>query len=221
MYETKIVKDGDPAFGIDGTFQIHDHIYPMTDDADDALLMHLTDLGYRVEDSKDNGYTAKLVHKTTKAEILGDAFEQAGAARNNHSTFFVSFNYLNKPKIPLNFSKVHDLIIAHSSRPSNLDYYNRPNDQMSDVAISRMSGFVKNMVDVDYDRWEIFLNQATYYHAQDFIRYMAFWASQNSDKTPRPVRIDTYGDAEVIPANGKFIFRRPNPMGGYGRRFGP
>lgn len=85
---------------------------------------------------------------------------------------------------------------------------------MSDIAISRMSGFVKNMVDVDFELWEDFVEEARHYHAQDFIRRMAHWASQYSDQRPRVVKIGDFENDEIILGDKQFDLKKPLPISG-------
>jgi hypothetical protein len=147
MYEQQIIEDGDPAFGIEGTFQIHNTIYVLTDEGDFHLLNRLTDLGYQIQENEKGHrygdmYVAMLMHTRTKSEILLEHTISAGHATDQHSTYFVDMNYKGKPKISLENPNVHNIIISISSHSHRLNWYNRPHDQMSDIAISRMSGFV-------------------------------------------------------------------------------
>lgn len=219
MYEARIVKDGDPAFGIEGTFQIHDTIYVLTEEGDFHLLNRLTDFGYQVRenenrhDSHGEVYIAVSRHIRTKSEIIDEHTNAVGRATNANSTYIVDMNYKGKPKISLEDPNVHNVIISISSHSHRLDWYNRPHDQMSDVVISRMSGFVKNMVDVDFDLWKEFVEEARHYHAQDFIRRMAHWASQHSDQKPRIVAESI--DRNTIIVGGKdFNLTKPLSIGG-------
>lgn len=120
MYEPKIVKDGDPAFGIEGTFQIHNIIYVLTGDADFLLLNHLTDLGYRVQENEKGHrygdiYVATMGHIRTKTEMLEEVFDAVGRATNANSTYFVDMNYKGHPKLSLSAQNIHDQIITIAS----------------------------------------------------------------------------------------------------------
>ena len=189
MYDTKFIKDGDPAFEIEGIFQIHNMIYVLTQDADNDLLLKLTDLGYQIHDNGEScGYTASLTHALTKEEI---------------------------PKFSLTEPHIHNIIISAASQRADIGYYNRPHDQMSDIAISRMSGFVKNMVNVRFNLWEEFVSAARDYHAQDFIRALAHWASSYSDKKPRAVKLDAHGTIMIIEGAKQFNLTKPLPIKGF------
>ncbi len=220
MYEAQIVKDGDPAFGIEGTFQVHNTIYVLTDDADIALTGYLGAMGYMVEQNvHGSGYSATMGHIRTKNEILDEVFEAAGNATKGHSSYIVDTQYRNHPKLELVNPDIHNIIISTASQRGDLGYYNRPHDKMSDVAISRMSGFVKNVIDVDFELWAEFVNEARHYHAQDFIRCMAHWASMYSDKEPRVAKGGAFEKDEIILGNKEFNLKKAQPIPFFGRTY--
>ncbi len=204
MYENNNIEDGLPVFGIEGTFQISDIIYVLNDQADDTLLLTLTDLGYAVEYTSDRGYAVKLTHHQTQSEIAGEFIKAQGRATDKPSSFIVSLEYSNHPKLKLNAPDIHNRIIRSASQRSDISYYNRDADHMSDLVIGRMSAFVKHLVDIQYETWEQFLSEARYDHAQDFIRRMAHWASVNSDQTLRDVKFDNNGSKVTVDGSKPF-----------------
>jgi hypothetical protein len=204
MYESNNIEDGLPVFGIEETFQISGTVYVLTDDADDALLLTLADHGYRVTYTSEGAYIARLSHQQTQSEIAGEFIKAQGRSTDNSSSYIVTLEYKNKPRLQLSDLDIHTAIISSASQRSDISYYNRDGDHMSDLVIGRMSAFVKHLVDIPYETWEHFLSEARYDHAQDFIRRMAHWASVNSDQTLREVKYDGYALAVTVDGSKAF-----------------
>jgi hypothetical protein len=220
MYEQQIIEDGDPAFGIEGTFQIHNTIYVLTDDADIALTGYLGAMGYIVEQNDHGfGYCATMGHIRTTNEMLDETLDAAGNATKGHSSYIVDTQYRNQPKLKLTDADIHNIIISSASQRRDIGYYNRPHDQMEKIAISRMSGFVKNIVEVDFELWTEFVYEARHYHAQDFIRGMVHWASMHSDKTLRVVKGGDFEKDEIILGNKQFNLKKAQPIPFFGRTY--
>jgi len=220
MYEPIVIEDGDPAFGIDGTFQIHNTIYVLTDEADAALLECLAARGYhlhKVIPDRDDFYAAQQPHKQTRAEVIDDVLHGGGLAIANASTLMIDMKYMNAARFSLKELFIHDQIIISASQRHDIGYYNQPHDQMSDIALSRMSGFVKNMVDVPFERWENFISESRQYHAVDFIRAMAHWASRESNYSTRIVCGGLHGESEIISGADQFKITKAQPIPFFGR----
>lgn len=220
MYEPIIVNDGDPAFGIKGTFQIHNTIYVTTDEADEILLSRLTDFGYRLNtglSNQEDFYIAQQPHKQTRDEIMAEVVHNGGLAIQHPSNLFIDLRYINAQRLSLKGAVIHEKIIVAASQRRDTGYYNRPHDQMSDVALSRMSGFVKNMVDVPFNDWQDFIIEARQYHAIDFIRGLAHWASRRSDNSPRMVRGGPHGEDETISGTDEFNIIKALPIPFFGK----
>ena len=205
MYENNNIKDGLPVFGIEGTFQISNIIYVLNDQADDALLLTLAAHGYAVEYTSDRGYAAILTHQQTQSEILDEFIKAQGHATDKPSSFVVSLEYSNHPKLKLNDPDIHSRIIRSASQRCDISYYNRSGDHMDDLVIGRMSAFVQHLVDVPFEKWKEFLRHSQYDHSQDFIRRLAHWASVNSNKTVRHVRYDGHGSEVTVNGAETFV----------------
>jgi hypothetical protein len=211
VYEQDIITDGDLPFGIEGTFQICDTIYVLTDEADEALLARLSSLGYRLEENTE-GYTAKVSHIRTPTEIFDEAFTSVGSPTTNASSYIISQIYQGANRISLSHPDLHNVVISAASQRRDIGYYNRPDDRMPDIAVARMSGFVRHVVDVSYDEWMEFIDEAKHYHAQDFIRRLAHWASEKSDKQPREVRVNSSGSTQIILGAKPFNLTKSQPI---------
>lgn len=217
MYEPIFIQDGDTAFGIEDTFQIHDTLFVLSDE---ALYLLETVLGaheYILEAPKHTTsgrdyFTARKRHKQTHDEGLNDVLERQGRATKNPLSFIVSLRYLNKEKHSLAEEDIHGIIVSAAGQRRDIGYYNRPTDHFNNVALSRMTGFVKNVVAVPMNKWQAFLDEHGRDHAQDFIRGMAWWAGMNSDMKPRSVRIYAHENETVDPSK-PFIRKYPKDRG--------
>lgn len=215
MFENKNIPDGSRAFDIQGTFQIHDTIYVLTDDADAALMGELAKREYHLTES-DLGYAARKVYTVTGDEIMDKLLSSEGHSTTDPINFIISHEYLGRNKLSLAQPDIHQTIIGVTKHPSKLSWYNRPTDQFNDIAMARMHGFVVNMVDVPVKKWKKCRNYMASIHAADAIRYLAYWAARNSDMTSRRVAVDRYdGPCEVINPHHPFQIKKPLQRGYY------
>ncbi|HRQ61094.1 MAG TPA: hypothetical protein PLO23_06245 [Alphaproteobacteria bacterium] len=211
-----ILKNGDRAFGIEGTFRIEDIIYVLNEEANHTLMLTLADNhGYHVRAVQGpNGedapfYTARLQHRITQDERFDDIFKEM---KETPLALTVSTQYIDHPKFTLAEPDIHGMILSAAWQPAKLSYYDRPRDHFDRSIISRMSGFVKNMVDVPFEKWQEFVKNCGHYHSQDFIRALALWAAQNSDNAPREVRLDRFDTERLDPAL-PFVLKFPHNNG--------
>lgn len=216
MHKQRPLKNGDPAFGIEGTFRIEDLIHVLTAEADYALMLKLADnYGYHVRAVKGAQgqeapfYSARLEHNITKDERFDDLL---GEMKETPLSLTISTQYVDHPKFTLAEPDIHGMILSAAWQSSRLSYYDRPRDRFDENIVSRMSAFVKNMVDVPYEKWQEFVTNARHYHSQDFIRALALWAAQNSDNAPREVKLDRH-DTETLDPAAPFVLKFPHNNG--------
>ncbi len=216
-FENEIVKDGDPAFGIKGTFRIHDTIYVLDEESDSLLVTLLGNNDYILKNSKSgNGYHAKRSHKIRPDDIL---FGLGPEGKRFPLDFIITLEYADGHKHSLTEPDIHETILRKASHVPTLDWYDRDTDHFNEIIIGRMTGFVKNLVDVEPEKWDEFLDQARYLHSRDFIKSMAAWASRESDGIPRTVRYSSNNPRENVTIQPDDTFTtRPNLPRHY---FGP
>lgn len=199
-YETLPVKDGDAAFGIEGTARISDVIYVLRPEADGFLLNALAASDYLLTPGADpDTIHVERAHNVTPHEIIGAALLGDVAMP---LSLTVDLRYADGHRHALTEPDIHETILRRANQRSNLGYYNRADDRIADLPLARMDAFVRHMVDVDYARWQEFAGAACRLHAQDFVKSLAAWASRHSDGTPRRVRVDLHGaDVTVLPTD--------------------
>jgi hypothetical protein len=211
MYEPVYVNNGEPAFGISGTFRIGNVIYVRDAEADFSLLNHLADLGYEMFPYPENPstpyerYSAVQRHRTTQEEIFGECLSDSAPGKFLLMPFAVTITseYLNAPKHTLYEPDIHETIMSVLGAPARIDHH-RPKETITERKISLMNAFVKNMVEVPYGEWVKFINRSQNYSGDDFVRALAHWAGSNSDKGIRLVRVDTQDSREFIDTSVPF-----------------
>lgn len=170
-------KDGQTAFNIEGTFCVGDTIYVQSENALDTLIQELAmNRAYVLQEnfnhqSQSTGFTANARHKVTRDEVLDYIFhEDKGDPIHIH----VSTKFLEREKHSLTEPDIHETILSAASQRRDLKYYNRDTDLFEGRPLSRMRAFVRHGVEVPFTDWEVFEKQCSHYHAQDFIRAMAW-----------------------------------------------
>lgn len=219
MYENQPFTDGEPAFGIEGTFTIGTTIYVLNKKADKRLKQALDDdRGFELTDhfkkalgDEHCGYHARASWQTTPEEIMDSMFSGAGS---NSVSFLVYTTYMDRHKHSLAEPDIHEKILLAAGQRRDTGYYNRPNDQFSREIIDRMNAFVRHVVDVSYEAWESFIQEAQHYHSASFIIALARWASENSDGSARPVKCSQY-DTNMISPDDPFTPHYPPDRGHY------
>lgn len=188
-FERAAIADGDAAFGVPGTFRIHSTIYVTRADSDAPLIEALAARDYIVSAGADTAYYhARKSHQWAKDEILGSLSVHGQA---EPLSLIVDLRYADGHRHALTEPDLHRTILGAASHPSHLGWYSREHDRFHDVAIGRMGAFVRNLVDVEPEKWDAFVQGARYLHAQEFIKGMAAWASRESDLKDRTVFMDT------------------------------
>lgn len=193
---------GDATFRVEGTFRVDDHIYVLTDHADQEIRTVLQSLGYLPSEENVSPQLVKFVHprKPPPEMFKPKDFVQPGELE-------LDYTLKDKPKYTLTDPKIHEVIVGFANQRKELDYYNRKGDTMQhDVPLTRMTAFVKNMVDVDLALWEQFLADTAHErdHAKDFLRRLAHWGGAHSDRSKRRVRGGQFSADEIIDTGKPF-----------------
>ena len=111
---------------------------------------------YAVTPGNDRGYVARKVYDVSPGEISDDLLFFPGEPTTDPTSFTVSQKYMNAPKHSLGEKDIHESIILVSGKPSNPAWHYRDSDRFDSVALSRINGFVENMVDVESEVWNDF-----------------------------------------------------------------
>ncbi len=203
-FEKRRVKDGEPAFGLEGTFRIHSTIYVLSAEADERVLHELARHDYKVKGEVNSlSYFAEKRYEINSHEIYDDLGSQSTF---EPTSLIINMNYADGHKHSLTEPDIHETIIRAAGQVSHLEWFSRTHDRYEPVITDRMTAFAQNLVDVNVERWHAFLLQSQNCHAQDFIRSMAAWTSRHSNNLPREVRVDSKGFSKetIYPQNRYF-----------------
>ena len=227
---TAIIRHGDAAFGLEDTFRIGNEIYVLNEEAAFNLIVILGYIGYytdiheniereadRNPHSNENPYCLEYsASRYDEASLLAENILDEIHAPPTYAPLCLHVIFQGKTRYNLSECDVHETILEAAGVACGLDFYSHDeNFRFSEDSLEKMSAFVRELVNVDQDIWQQFLNEAHDMNAPDFICTLASWASYHSDQKARCVYLSDDMDDE------RHIIVRHNDLFGEYVRYTP